>query len=156
VNVDLGINNQWNGDAAWDNVMNVENIIGSSFNDQLIGDAGANQISGGAGNDSITGGLGSELFVYKAVSDSGIGLGNRDIITDFSRAQGDRIDLSAFTGTFGFLGTGAFTGGTTPQVRYVNDGTNTILQVNTNNDTIADFEIQVNGQVAFVSGDFVL
>jgi Hemolysin-type calcium-binding repeat (2 copies)./Haemolysin-type calcium binding protein related domain. len=62
VNVDLSINNQWNGDAAWDNIMNVENIIGSAFNDQLIGDAGANQISGGLGVDTITGNAGDDVL----------------------------------------------------------------------------------------------
>lgn len=44
VSADLGINNFWNGDAAWDNVVNVENLTGSAFNDLLYGNAGLQTI----------------------------------------------------------------------------------------------------------------
>lgn len=156
VSVNFGNGAFTGGDAVNDVVTNVENLFGSSFNDSLTGNTLANAISGGSGVDTMAGGTGADSFAYFAVTDSGKGLGNRDIITDFTKAQSDKIDLSAFAGTFAFLGTGAFTGGVTPQVRYVTEGANTIVQVNTNNDTIADFEIQVNGLVAFVSTDFVL
>jgi Ca2+-binding RTX toxin-like protein len=42
------------GDGA-DNLPNVENVIGSAFDDSLIGDSGPNLIDGGAGNDAIDG-----------------------------------------------------------------------------------------------------
>lgn len=165
VSADLGANNFWNGDAAWDNVINVENLTGTNFDDYLYGNASGNVINGAAGNDRITGnagadtltgGLGAELFTYNAITDSGIGAGNRDVITDFTKAQGDRIDLSSFVGTFSFLGTGAFTGGAGPQARYFDDGTNTVVQVDANGDLTADFEIQINGHVSLLSGDFIL
>lgn len=141
------------------------NATGNSLSNVLIGNGGNNLLDGvgsndtligGLGADTLTGGVGTELFIYQSTVDSGIGAGNRDIITDFSQAQGDKIDLSAFTGTFAFLGTGAFTGGANAEVRYFDDGTNTIVQVDANHDGTADFEIQANGHIAFASGDFVL
>ena len=43
------------GDAAGDTLANIENLIGSGYNDTLTGNAAANSITGGAGNDSLTG-----------------------------------------------------------------------------------------------------
>ncbi len=73
-------------------------------------------LRGGAGKDTLTGGIGGDRFVFAATGDSVTGA-NADRITDFSRAQGDRIDLSAIdanTGAAGnqaftFIGSGAFT-----------------------------------------------
>lgn len=55
-----GLGSGSGGDAAGDIITNVENIIGSAFNDILTGDAGNNRIHGGAGNDIISGGAGSD------------------------------------------------------------------------------------------------
>jgi len=54
---------------------NIENIVGSAFDDPL-GNAGVNVIEGGAGDD-LTGGSGADTFVYRASSEG------RDTITDF-------------------------------------------------------------------------
>ena len=156
---------QTGGDATGDILTAMQHLVGSSYNDVLTGNTGNNKLQGGDGNDTLlggggvdtfTGGLGSELFIYKAITDSGIGAGARDIITDFKHSEGDRIDLSAFTGTFKFLGTGAFTGGANPELRFMDDGTNTIVQVDANHDKATDFEIQINGHVTLASSDFVL
>jgi len=132
-----------------------DNLFGGSGIDQLFGEAGNDRINGGRGVDQLTGGAGSDRFIYKSILDSGIGTGNRDTITDFSHAQ-DRIDLSAFTGTFSFLGTGAFTGGAAPQARYFDDGADTIVQADANHDGVVDFEISLAGHHTLVSTDFVL
>ncbi len=124
VNVDLANNNQWNGDAAWDNILNVENVIGSSYGDQITGNSGANVLNGGAGadilyglggNDTIYGdedgdiiiggagkdvlygGTGADVFKILALSDSATG--NADTIMDFVQGV-DKIDISGlgFTG----------------------------------------------------------
>ena len=42
----------------------VENVIGTSFNDKIVGDSGNNVINGGAGNDSIDGGAGLDMADY--------------------------------------------------------------------------------------------
>jgi Ca2+-binding RTX toxin-like protein len=43
------------GEAAGDNYVNLENLIGSDFNDILIGDAQANTLTGGLGDDTLVG-----------------------------------------------------------------------------------------------------
>jgi hypothetical protein len=53
---------QSGGDAAGDILSNVENLIGSAFNDTLIGDAGANVLSGGIGDDVLIAGTGNMLI----------------------------------------------------------------------------------------------
>ena len=88
------------GDAAGDTYILIEGLRGSDFNDTLIGDAndntleggaGADRLNGGPGNDTLTGGPGPDTFIFAPGNGA-------DTITDFSAAEGDRIDLSAFIG----------------------------------------------------------
>lgn len=87
-------------------------ITGNSAANLLNGVAGADQLIGGAGNDTLTGGLGADIFRFNAALSSTT---NRDTITDFNPAQGDRIQLenaifSALTRT-GTLAATAFRSG---------------------------------------------
>ena len=59
------------------------NMTGGAGNDALTGGNSNDTLTGGAGADMLTGGLGDDLFDYNAVSDSGVGAGNRDVIADF-------------------------------------------------------------------------
>ncbi len=61
-------------------------VRGGQGDDVLSGDDGNDWLSGDRGNDNITGGAGADIFY----SFAGAGL---DLITDFNRAQGDRIQL---------------------------------------------------------------
>ncbi len=54
------------GEAAGDSYTNIQNLIGTRFNDTLTGDANANVIYGGAGNDSIDGAGGTDTVDYSA------------------------------------------------------------------------------------------
>ena len=71
----------------------------------------------------------------------------RDLITDFSHAQGDRITLGTSTPTprvagnqdFRFIDNRAFTG-VAGQLRYWYDAGQTIVSGDTNGDKFADFE----------------
>lgn len=67
-------------------------LSGAGGNDILVGGAGNDILVGGAGNDTLTGGGGADKFVFNSLSE-GI-----DRITDFNRAQGDKIEVSS---TFG-------------------------------------------------------
>ncbi|WP_343525506.1 cadherin domain-containing protein [Sphingomonas sp.] len=72
------------GDAEGDTLRNVENIVGSAFDDILNGDAGANRLSGGAGNDVLAGGAGADML------DGGTG----HDIADYSKsAAGVQVSL---------------------------------------------------------------
>ena len=93
-------------------------VIGTNTNDTLSGSANRDFISGRAGDDSLKGlggddilmgGGGADMFVYSAVPSSGISESDGfhegvDAILDFSRTEGDKIDLSAL-GALTFTGT---------------------------------------------------
>ena len=50
------------GDAEGDVLSNIDNLVGSAFNDTLTGNALANMIEGGDGNDIIDGGDGNDVL----------------------------------------------------------------------------------------------
>jgi Ca2+-binding RTX toxin-like protein len=69
-----------------------DTLRGLSGNDTLRGLAGHDILDGSAGRDELTGGAGADRFRFSA--GSGFGQANADRITDFNRAQGDRIEIS--------------------------------------------------------------
>ncbi|WP_225770998.1 calcium-binding protein [Inquilinus sp. Marseille-Q2685] len=159
------------GEAQGDRLAEIENLSGSQGNDSLVGDTWANTLlgwngndvlAGAGGRDILTGGAGADRFVYGSAAQSVVGA-NADRITDFSHAQGDRIDLSAIDANtaaagnqaFGFIGTAAY-GGVAGQLRYVaRDGVTTIGG-DIDGDRITDFHITLTGISALVAADFVL
>lgn len=158
VSVNLTTNAVSGGDATGDTVSNFENILGSAYDDTLTGSAVANTITGGAGVDVLTGNGGADTYGFTAITDSGIGSGNRDVIADFSQADADVIDLSAIAGgLLVFVGNTAFSG-TANEVRYAIDTLNnlTVVEIDSDGDTVVDAEIELAGQVTLVGGDFVL
>ncbi|MDA7966704.1 calcium-binding protein [Ruegeria sp.] len=100
--------------AQWrDYVYEMENVIGSQFDDLLIGDSGDNVLNGMDGNDILDGGEGDDTLVSGEGNDTLIGgagadtfvlNGGENTITDFDANEGDRIeiDLDAYgmTGWF--------------------------------------------------------
>lgn len=137
--------------------------IGNSLANTLVGNDAANRLTGGGARDEMTGGGGADTFVLRALSDSEVGSGNRDYILDFTKAEFDKIDLSAIdavAGTstdqaFTYLDTGAFTN-TAGELHRVTSGTNTIVEGDVNGDGAADFQIVLKGIVALQGTDFVL
>jgi hypothetical protein len=75
------------GDDKLDGGAGDDTLLGGSGNDTLLGGDGDDTLMGGTGNDVLTGGKGADTFVWKA-GDVG-----KDVIKDFSVAEGDRIDL---------------------------------------------------------------
>mgnify|MGYP001805925513 CR=1 FL=1 len=141
-------------------VATVENAIGSSFADTIIGDANANVLVGGAGVDQLTGGAGGDTFLFH-FGDSGVGAGERDIISDFSVSTANEvIDLSDLsdlsTDALNFIGTSVFSAA--GQVRYVLDNaTTTVVQINLNDDaSTTEMEIQLTGKMTLTASDFIL
>ncbi len=115
------------------------------------------------GKDTLTGGAGADTFKYGSYTESRVGASTHDTITDFSHAQGDKIDLSLIDASvsaagnqaFAFVGTGAFTG-VAGQLHYWFQGATTIVSGDTNGDKVADFEIALNGHINLAASDFVL
>ncbi len=95
VTVDLQNGVARGGTAEGDTLIDIEEVSGSQFNDQLMGDAAGNTlfgnegndlIEGRGGNDYLRGGTGADTFVFKAGFD-------HDVIGDFEDGL-DRLDVS--------------------------------------------------------------
>ena len=159
VTVNMRKNIQVTGQAGSDRFVSIENLFGSGSDDVLRGDAGDNVINGSRGGDTIAGGTGADtltggdsngpdFFVYRSVFDSfGASI---DLITDFNFA--DRLDLRGIdakegkAGNQAFKVVDAFTGEEGQLVRTF-DGTLTVVELDTNGDTIADGYITLTGDV---------
>jgi Ca2+-binding RTX toxin-like protein len=61
---------------------------GGQGNDVVAGGAGSDWLAGDRGNDTLTGGAGADTFHM-------FGAADLDVVTDFSVAEGDRVQLSA-------------------------------------------------------------
>lgn len=81
---------------ALDNLINgngaTNELRGEAGNDSLDGKAGNDLLDGGTGRDQLTGGSGADRFRFATAG--GFGTAQADRITDFSRGEGDRIELS--------------------------------------------------------------
>jgi Ca2+-binding RTX toxin-like protein len=138
-----------------------DTISGLAGDDWLFGEAGNDTLTGGLGADRLTGGLGKDEFVYNAVAEST--LGARDVITDFSRSQSDKINLSAIDANsnaannqaFTFIGAAAFSN-VAGQLRFETSNGVTLISGDVNGDGVADFQIEVTGPLTPVASDFVL
>ncbi len=138
-----------------------DKLYGEDGDDALLGGDGNDNLYGGAGVDTLTGGAGRDAFVMQVVSDSGVGAGNRDIITDWDAA--DVVDLRALDAIAGgtddafiYLGNGAFTGGGVGQVRWEVSGSHTLVQGDLDGNGVVDFEIQITGVQTLNNLDFLL
>ena len=159
----LGGNDLINGGAGNDRLDGGEGddiLFGGDGTDTLIGGAGNDTFGGGSGADVQTGGAGADGFVFSGF-DLAASRSATDRITDFSHAEGDRIDVSLIDAnavTFGDeafrLVSGAFTAA--GQLRVVQEAGNTFVEMNTNADTIADLVIRLDGLKTLVAADFVL
>jgi Ca2+-binding RTX toxin-like protein len=126
-------------------------IRGGNLVDTINGGTGIDKISGGGGADILTGGAGGDVFKYGRITDSGTGA-SADRITDFAigsdRLNFVRIDTNpnlAGSQGFAFVGTAAFGVTGQAQIRYMNSGTNLLVQADVNGDGAADMEIILQG-----------
>ncbi|MDH4565962.1 type I secretion C-terminal target domain-containing protein, partial [Pseudomonas sp. BN414] len=88
VAVNLALVGQQNtGGGGLDTLIDVENLLGSHFNDVLAGNSGNNVLAGNGGDDQLTGGGGADTFKWLP-GESGI-----TTITDFTPGV-DKLDLS--------------------------------------------------------------
>ena len=136
-------------------------LEGSSGKDRLDGGEGNDALAGGWSTDLLTGGPGSDVFIF-GPSETSAGAA-RDVITDFSSAERDLIDLrlidanSSLAGdqAFTFIGTDGFAK-QAGQLRYAEDGAAAIVEGDVNGDGRADFQIQLDGVRSLTENDFLL
>jgi Ca2+-binding RTX toxin-like protein len=146
-------------------------LTGNSLGNILTANAGANKLSGGAGNDrlmgglgqdSLTGGTGRDAFAFDD-QETSASKSRADYIVDFSRRQGDRIDLSAMDANtrkrgdqkFSFLGDDK-SFGKAGEVRFEKTKGATYVYLNTDNDRAAEAVIKLKGALELQKSWFVL
>lgn len=135
-----------------------DDLRGVGGDDVLIGGADLDILTGGLGLDNLTGGTGADTFVYLNLSDSPRGVG-RDIISDFSHVEGDKIDVSAIDANPVLAGDQAFTlvaSFTGAAGQLVFDPAAHVAQFDQNGDGFADLEILLTGVASVTVSDFVL
>ena len=155
-----------------------DSLFGRGDNDKLIGDGGADTLNGGNGDDNLQGGggadtlvglagvdlltgdAGNDRFDFNNVSDSGVGGGARDRITDFEQGK-DLIDLAGIDAITGggddafTLIAGNFTG-VAGELRTVTQAAQTRILGDVNGDAVADFEVLLTTSLTLNGTDFIL
>ena len=166
VTVDLAQGFAQTGAFRREQLVSIENAVGSGAGDMLIGNGQANRLTGGGGFDDLIGNAGADRFIFAAVSDAVLESNNFDLIHDFTRAQGDKIQLSAIDAdiragaagnqAFTFVGTADFTAGQAGRVRIEVFSDAVLVLGDVNGDGLADFGFAVQGSANLVAGDFIL
>ncbi|WP_319497528.1 calcium-binding protein [uncultured Cohaesibacter sp.] len=154
-------------------------IIGTTGSNILNGEAGRDAIYGLAGDDTINGGIGADIlvggagvdsmdagndaatdtFVFTDISNSGLGVGNFDVISNFESGE-DLIDLhliDADTSTAGmqsliYNGTSGVANG----VWYQASGADLMVYADVTGDAEADFSFMVTTIGGLAEADFIL
>ncbi|SFK37162.1 VCBS domain-containing protein, partial [Falsiroseomonas stagni] len=130
-----------------------DSLIGGTGNDTLLGFGGNDVLDGGVGPDSLTGGAGADSFLFASSLQA-----NRDVVTDFSALEGDKIDLAAmdantlFSGDQAFKWIGSASFSAAGQLRFAGG----ILAGDVNGDGAADFQITLTGVTSLTSASIWL
>jgi Ca2+-binding RTX toxin-like protein len=136
-----------------------DRLFGKEGHDILKAGNGDDRLDGGWGADLLHGGQGADRFVYT----HGEGTARRcDEILDFSRLEGDRIDLRALDADPGrqgdqaltFIGAKAFTG--IGQVHYRAVDGQALVEVNLDHDGQAELTLRIDNHLDVTKADFIL
>lgn len=140
---------------------NIENINGSAFDDNITlgkadgwawGYTGDDRLVAGSGKNWLGGDAGADTFVFLSASHSTAA--KTDVIEDFSRKDGDHIDVSKVA-DFDFIGKGKFSGNGA-ELSYQVKGNETFIHGDTDGDKKADFVVKLDGKYTLLESDFIL
>lgn len=147
-----------------------DQLYGESGYDDLFGGPGYDRLYGGPGNDMLSGegygdrlsgGPGADHFIYES-GDTGKEEFESDTITDFSRGEGDKIDLSAIDADTGISGdqTFIFVGQVVPrpgECGFSRSGADTWIEYNVGGSGGGDNYILLQGaRLDMAATDFIL
>jgi len=172
------------GNNTLDGGDGADTVNGGSGNDTISGGNGNDTLVDSQGRDVMTGGLGNDIFDFNSLNEvstfnfTGASAAQRanainntlERITDFVQGT-DKIDLSGIDARTGFgfgnngdqafnwLGTTAFSNANqNGGLHYFYDATNnvTVVEASNDNDTTAEFQLVLTGNIALTAADFVL
>jgi serralysin len=171
----------WQGLGGTQDIASIESIIGTAAGDNVTGAAAAETLNGGDGDDFLNGGFGDDVLIggrgadilvggagvdrfdFNSIADSGTTATTRDRISDFDTLK-EKLDFSTIDAratlagnhAFAFIGAAAFTG--EGQIRAVQSGVHTVLEVNTSGVNGAEMTVTLlNFNATTLSGvDFIL
>lgn len=134
--------------AVWFGRRGDDDIAGGSGRDIIFGGRGDDTLCGGVDNnlDVLVGGRGGDTFQFSDFTESPsgrIGHTNRDVIADFSRKQGDKIDLTLLSGG-SFIDSSAFSAAGHAEVQ----DRNGVLRIDRDGDGDVDFRIKVGADLS--------
>lgn len=140
-----------------------ESIYGNKGRNVLSGLGGDDVLDGGRGLDELHGGAGADTFAF-AKGDTGSVVGKGDVIADFSTAESDLIDLSAWDANtkkngnqaFVFIDDQGFHNKAGELRAFVNSNGDTLVLGDINGDGRADLAILLEGNVALTQTSFDL
>ncbi|NML15004.1 M10 family metallopeptidase [Azohydromonas caseinilytica] len=137
-----------------------DSLDGGAGSDTLLGGLGNDLLVGGAGRDALGGGAGSDVFDFNALGDSGISAATWDLITDFSAAQLDHIDLRDLDANALLAGVQHFSALLAANAAFTAPGqlrfTSGVLYANVDGDRDAEFALQLTGVSSLKLGDLWL
>jgi Ca2+-binding RTX toxin-like protein len=152
------------GGAGNDNVRGSggdDTLLGGDGHDILRGNDGNDRLNGGAGDDVLKGGLGADVLLGGEGADRFVFSGWRDSpaegfdrIVDFSRGQGDKLDLSGLGG-LSWLGDRGFTGAG-DELRFEQRRGDTFVLADLDGDGQAEFKLKLDRLMDLKLGDFIL
>lgn len=175
VGIDLGQGFAQTGSNRFETLVSIENATGTNAGDTIIGSSATNTLNGRGGNnilsglggndvltggngrDQLQGGAGADRFDFNNKNESVSGV-NRDTITDFSRAQADKVDLAGIDAkttvagnqAFSFIGSAAF-GHHAGELRFSGG----VISGDVDGNGTADFQIGINVS-SMNATDFIL
>jgi len=150
------------GDDAVYGGRNDDVLFGYDGRDIIRGGDGDDVLTGGFGADRLKGGTGADIFVFQSTFDSGVVGTTRDVIVDFSREDGDKIDLWQVDAVAGNEQNDEFTAivdrfsGASGELRVRASANGYFVSGDVDGDRRADFSIFVVSDTPLVAADFVL
>lgn len=123
-----------------------DHVVGGRGDDVIDGGDGNDVLIGGRGADLVTGGDGADVFTFNLLAESRGA--NVDTILDFSRAEGDKVDLRGLHLDL--------TGRDRDIITFQHLDGDTIVHINTDGHRGDEFTLHVEGNLTVARADLLL